>query len=255
MLYPSPGDADSGGNGSPLGVLLAARGGGQAGDTSALSSSAPGEGGQIGLAGHQRAVARRAAEFARNLGLGERLAASVTVAARRHDEGKRDPRFQAMLYGRSERTLPAAATALAKSGLDPADRAAFHRTRQLSGYPAGMRHEALSARIARLILDTEGTDADPELVIHLIAAHHGYSRPLLPPITDPDPREIPVTDRAITHLVGTDETVNWDSPGRFAALNQRYGRWGLALLETIIRLADMWCSERGEHDENQEASQ
>jgi CRISPR-associated endonuclease/helicase Cas3 len=44
----------------------------------------------------------------------------------------------------------------------------------------------------------------------------------------------------------TEETVDWYGPQRFVQLNQRYGRWGLALLETIVRLADIWCSARDE---------
>ena len=32
---------------------------------------------------------------------------------------------------------------------------------------------------------------------------------------------------------------------RFARLNARYGRWGLALLETIVRCADMTVSSEG----------
>ena len=171
------------------------------------------------------------------------------MAARLHDEGKRDPRFQAMLYGRPIRQIRAGAPLLAKSGMDPADRAAFRRARRLSGYPPGMRHEALSARIARLTASADGMGVDPDLVIHLVAAHHGRGRPLLPPVTDPEPREVAVTTSGITHVLSTAELVDWDGPGRFAALNDRYGRWGLALLETIVRLADIWCSERGEHEQ------
>lgn len=235
--------------GSCLGVLLATRGGGQAGDTGALGSSASGTGGQVGLGAHQRAVARRAGQFARNLGLDERVAASVSMAALLHDEGKRDPRFQAMLHGRPIRQMRAGSPLLAKSGMGLADRVAYRRVRRQSGYPPGMRHEALSARIARLIVNTDAVDADPDLVVHLVAAHHGRARPLLPPVTDPDPREVPITANGLTRVLWTGETVDWDAPSRFAALNDRYGRWGLALLETIVRLADMWCSERDEHDE------
>lgn len=32
-------------------------------------------------------------------------------------------------------------------------------------------------------------------------------------------------------------------PGPFTTLNRRYGPWGLALLEALVRLADMACSE------------
>jgi CRISPR-associated endonuclease/helicase Cas3 len=171
------------------------------------------------------------------------------LAAAHHDEGKRDPRFQLMLHA-GDRWQHAAATALlAKSGMDPADRAAFQRAQQLAGYPAGMRHEALSARIAAMLL-THAADparADPDLVLHLVASHHGYSRPLLPPVTDPAPVDVEVTLDGIAHgALTTARTIDWDSPARFARLCQRHGRWGLALLESIVRLADIWCSARSE---------
>ena len=40
-------------------------------------------------------------------------------------------------------------------------------------------------------------------------------------------------------------TVDWQAPTRFARLNDRYGRWGLALLEAIVRQADITCSREG----------
>jgi CRISPR-associated endonuclease/helicase Cas3 len=91
-----------------------------------------------------------------------------------------------------------------------------------------------------------GHDIDADLVVHLVAAHHGRSRPLLPAVTDPDPCLVPVSISGSTRQLSTAATVDWDAPRRFAELNRRYGRWGLALLETILRLADIWCSERDE---------
>ena len=94
----------------------------------------------------------RAGQFARNLGLPDPVIRAVMLAAAHHDEGKRDPRFQLMLHA-GDRWRQAAATApLAKSGMDPADRPAFQRAQQLAGYPAGIRHQALSARITAMLL-------------------------------------------------------------------------------------------------------
>jgi CRISPR-associated endonuclease/helicase Cas3 len=78
-------------------------------------------------------------------------------------------------------------------------------------------------------------------------SHHGYARPLLPPITDPAPLDIDVNPDGITHgKLNSADVIDWDSPVRFARLCARYGRWGLALLESIVRLADIWCSARSE---------
>jgi CRISPR-associated endonuclease/helicase Cas3 len=231
VAVPAPGDVPT--------VLLAKRGGGQRGDDEVAASSANGSGKRIGLIAHQQAVAVRAAEFARNLRLPEDIADAVCRAALLHDEGKRDERFQAMLY---ERPLRAHAQSplLAKSGMDPADRPRFARARRNAEYPSGMRHEALSARIARIALEDDGLDT--ELIVHLVAAHHGRNRPLLPAIADPNPVSVSYGSAELL----SNETVDWANPKRFAELNERYGRWGLALLESIVRLADIWCSEREE---------
>ncbi|MEV4183490.1 type I-U CRISPR-associated helicase/endonuclease Cas3 [Streptosporangium canum] len=231
---------------APYVALLTTKGGAWVGDADAWGSSVAGSGKKMALHVHERAVADRAEEFALNLGLGPVLVNSVRVAALWHDEGKRDARFQAMLHGRPPRVLRSGTRRelLAKSGLDPTDRAAYRRAKLISGYPDGMRHEALSARIAHLHLEAGSHDVDPDLVIHLVAAHHGRSRPLLPPVTDPAPETVHIDELSAT--LDTSETLDWDAPRRFAELNHRYGRWGLALLESVVRLADIWCSEREE---------
>ena len=92
-----------------------------------------------------------------------------------------------------------------------------------------------------------GNDVDRDLVVHLISSHHGLGRPLLPPIVDAAPAEITVTANRADHgTLSSADTVDWTGPSRFAQLSERYGRWGLALLESIVRLADIWCSARSE---------
>jgi CRISPR-associated endonuclease/helicase Cas3 len=243
-------------------------------DASAAGTSAGAAARPVTLIAHQAAVRDRAGQFARNLNLPDPMVRAVMLAAARHDEGKRDPRFQLMLHGGDRWQAAAATAALAKSGMDPADKSAFRRAQQLAGYPAGMRHEALSARITAVLLahapgpagtspaDGDGAAAadkahtdvapeavgvDPELAIHLVASHHGYARPLLPPIADPAPLDIDVNlDDTTGGKLNSADVIDWDSPARFARLCERYGRWGLALLESIVRLADIWCSARSE---------
>lgn len=135
---------------------------------------------------------------------------------------------------------------LAKSGMDPADRAAWHRAHTLSGYPDSLRHEALSATLAARYLTATGAAPDhADLVIHLVAAHHGRTRPLMDPVTDPNPREVTI-DLDGHHLTAsTADIVDWTAPARFTRLQRRYGWYRLALLETIVRLAEMTCSAEG----------
>ena len=229
-------------------------------DATAAGTSAGAAARPVTLTAHQAAVRDRAGQFARNLNLPDPVIRAVMLAAARHDEGKRDPRFQLMLHGGDRWQAAAATAALAKSGMDPADRAAFRRAQQLAAYPAGMRHEALSARITAVHLahgaglagttpdfTAEATGVDPDLIIHLVASHHGYARPLLPPVTDPAPLDIDVDPDGITGgKLNSGDVIDWDGPARFARLCERYGRWGLALLESIVRLADIWCSARSE---------
>jgi len=44
-------------------------------------------------------------------------------------------------------------------------------------------------------------------------------------------------------VTSADAVLDWEQPERFARLCRRYGRWGLALLESVVRLADMSVSE------------
>ncbi|MFI6784431.1 type I-U CRISPR-associated helicase/endonuclease Cas3 [Micromonospora sp. NPDC050276] len=228
----------------PFPVLLSASTTSGADDDSETGSSStayPGR--RIGLDPHQRAVAARAAQIATNLGLPDHVVASVWAAGRWHDDGKRDPRFQTMLFAGRRAAAELAIQPLAKSGIDPANRAEARRARAAAAYPPGMRHEALSARIAAHRLTDHPQPVDTALVVHLIASHHGRSRPLLPPITDPQPVKIDVPGLP---TLDSADTLDWESPARFAHLNTTYGRWGLALLESILRLADIWCSTRDE---------
>jgi len=241
-------DDDQGGGSARISGLFAAVSASWNEDDSAAGSCASPDRKRLTLAEHQAAAGRRAREFAENLNLPENIRRAVERAALCHDEGKRDRRFQVMLHGGDRLHARVMIDPLAKSGMDPADRDAFRRAARLSGYPSKMRHEALSARITGAMLEqvpTVGLDRD--LVVHLVAAHHGFARPLLPPVADEHPEQVPVLVGAgKTVLFDTAETVDWTGPARFEALCERYGRWGVALLESIVRLADIWCSARSE---------
>ncbi|MFG2917571.1 type I-U CRISPR-associated helicase/endonuclease Cas3 [Kitasatospora sp. NPDC048298] len=204
----------------------------------------------VTLKRHHEAVGERARVFAEAVGLPEDLVEAVVLAARAHDCGKDHPRFQCMLCSGDRLLAESLPETLAKSGMDPADRAARRRAARLANWSKDLRHEALSAAAVHTWLATDPATArglDHDLVTHLVAAHHGYARPMLPAFADPEPVLVECTmpDTATVTVSSTVIGTDWMGPRRFRALNRRYGFWGLALLETVLRLADIACSEEG----------
>lgn len=195
---------------------------------------------------HHEAVAGWVARYTESLDLPPEVKRAVIQAAGWHDLGKLDPAFQVMLHGGDRFAATAAENPLGKSGLDPADRAAFRRAREASGYPKDARHELVSAALAKAVLDRAAPDdLDTDLVIHLVDAHHGFGRPLVESVPYPGWAPLSTTIEGITVDLPTEPGIDWDAPARFHRLQRRYRRWGLALLETIVRLADIECSESG----------
>ncbi len=204
----------------------------------------------VPLSRHARQVSRRARAIGEHLGLEAGLVRAVELAGLLHDAGKADIRFQVMLHRGDPDRLEASGLVLAKSGMDPSDRAALRRAREGAGLPEGWRHEAVSLAICEAALEEEpGVDA--ALVRHLVAAHHGWGRPLFRPLgSDLQVRLVPIELDGLGVDASLGEVdvdhVGWASPRRFATLCRRYGWWGLALLESIVRLADMAVSEEGQ---------
>ena len=210
---------------------------------------------RVTLKAHQNGVGMRAREIARSLKLGEELVSSIELAAQCHDWGKIESRFQAMLCGGDEYEAMLTTEPLAKSGIDPFDRSAHRLARSRSKLPSGARHEAWSAALVREYLKTSQlSNCDPELIIHLIASHHGRARPWYSPVQDDDPREVDASICGEKITINSAKTVDFDHPARFARLNEKYGRWGLALLESIVRCADMTVSEEESRATQEEKS-
>ena len=90
--------------------------------------------------------------------------------------------------------------------------------------------------------------ADPELVLYLIASHHGYARPFAPIVDDPKPENVTVQwngkARSASSRTGL-ERLESGVAERFWRLVRRYGWWGLAYLEALLRLADHRASDEG----------
>lgn len=201
---------------------------------------------RVGLEAHCRGVGDQASRFAEALGLSPALVDDLGLAGDLHDAGKADPRFQAWLYGG---TAPPAAPLLAKSGsLDRLDRQAVASARDRAGYPRGGRHECASVQLLRAHPALLAGAHDPELVEHLVGSHHGRGRPFLPVVDDPGAASLDAGFELFgqpLRLRGPHRLEQLDSgwPERFARLQRRYGWWGLAWLETLLRLADHRRSE------------
>jgi CRISPR-associated endonuclease/helicase Cas3 len=190
----------------------------------------------VGLDAHLDSVGELAQRLGVTVGLPEELVAAVEAAGRFHDLGKADQRFQRWLDPRQKSDRP-----LAKSATS---RTRWRADRSASGWPARGRHEALSARMVERWLDGQGEVAwDRDLVTHLVISHHGYGRPLVPPVGDDASVavEYVVAGRTVTVSGDLDEA-DWDQPARFHRCCERYGYWGLALLEAVVRQADHLAS-------------
>jgi CRISPR-associated endonuclease/helicase Cas3 len=171
--------------------------------------------GCVALDTHHSDAAKVAEALATRL-LPEELRPVLVAAARFHDLGKRRDVWQRSI-GNTDKNEP-----WAKSGT--------------SGWLHGLndyRHEFGS------LLDTEAeaefmklSTEQRELMLHLIAAHHGRGRPHFPAGESFD------LERAVQDAA----RVAGEVPRRFARLQRNYGRWGLAWLESLLRAADAEAS-------------
>jgi len=206
----------------------------------------------IPLDDHNKGVEELADRYGRLCGLAEPVRLTLAVAARWHDLGKADERFQAWLHDGDARVAGMAPRLLAKSGGLPQGKPQRERARAKSGYPRGARHELVSVRLAEKLVDPLDQPVDRDLLLHLIASHHGHARPFAPYY--PESGEAVVTCerigleievRAETGLHRLDSGVG----ERFWELVRRYGWWGLSYLEALLRLADHRRSEEEQRDD------
>lgn len=209
------------------------------------------------LAGHLKGVRSFARSLSARLPHAERRA--VEAAAAVHDAGKADSRFQHVLYGRKpDSKLVAKSDGLFRTW------AQNDKIGKNSGLPKGYRHELDSLRvlhgswerISRLL----DVNCDQELVKVLTMTHHGRCRPLAPFVDDPSPPIMVVP----MSLFGGQETdfaelgeepdgvvgPGW-VPGMFWRAVRKHGRWGLAYLEAIVRIADHMDSKQGADDDEE----
>ena len=199
-------------------------------DDATASGTSYRSGRPVPLRTHLPGVEKFARRHAVGCELPEPLAEAVARAGLLHDLGKADPRFQSLLRGGSPCL---GGETLAKSAQMPKSPAKRRRARVDAGYPEPARHELLSVRLAESAPALLPSDDDlRDLVLHLVASHHGHCRPFAPVVPDD---EIPSVEFDLcghrTRWSGPTGLERLDSgvADRYWRLTRRYGWWGLAL--------------------------
>lgn len=203
------------------------------------------------LSHHSQGVEGFARDYAAKAGLSTQLIEDLALSGYLHDAGKAHPDFKRFLYGGDE--LAAMGSDLAKSARLPANPREWNELRLRSKLPRGARHEVASLRFAEAHQRLQ-TAYDPDLVIWLVGTHHGYGRPFFPAPERAWPREGETfetdlgdgTIRALPAIPLAILTAHWLELAE--RLTRRYGTWGLARLEAILRLADHRESEREQQE-------
>ncbi|HTV30502.1 MAG TPA: type I-U CRISPR-associated helicase/endonuclease Cas3 [Xanthobacteraceae bacterium] len=201
----------------------------------ARSVSRPQELGQ-----HESWAEQKAGDIASKIGFSGPAFDVLTLAARLHDEGKRAGKWQNAFNAKRD---------AARCGLTgPLAKTTGFRPNLLDGY----RHEfgslavfethhpwakALPVDIRQRLEALRPSSEWFDLLQHLVASHHGGARPVISTDGCQDGPPSALKERACEVAL------------RFAALQKRWGPWGLAWWEALLRAADQQASrdnDRGE---------
>lgn len=161
---------------------------------------------------HEQWAEEQARGIAIRLGLPPPYQEMLEVAARLHDEGKRAVRWQRAF------NAPAGGP-YAKTTSRPNQSLLDGYRHELGSLPYAERHPRFRA-LAEPLRD---------LCLHLIAAHHGNARPFIRTKGAEEP-PTRLTERAKEIAL------------RFTRLERRWGPWGLAWWEALLRAADVEAS-------------
>lgn len=170
----------------------------------------------VDLEMHNHQVSSIAQDFAQKLGLAPELIHAIALAGRFHDLGKHREKWQISI-----------------GNFEPGVWLAKSAGRMNFSIQTPYRHEFGS--LLDVCREPEFcclSEEMQDLVLHLIAAHHGRGRPHFDSEETRDPERGRVEASAMAGEVAR----------RFARLQQRYGRWGLAYLESLLRAADYAAS-------------
>lgn len=178
------------------------------------------EGRPQALKEHQSWAAEKSRSIGQRLRLPDDYVCALSIAARLHDEGKKAQRWQRAF--RAERDAK-------KLGIkEPLAKTRGPINQQVLG---GYRHEFGSLPHAKDDAEFQKLTQDmQDFVLHLIAAHHGFARPLISTKGCDDLPPSALEDRAREVAL------------RFARLQKSWGPWGLAWWEALLRAADAQAS-------------
>ena len=169
--------------------------------------------GKRSLEGHLKDTEEEAERLADRLNLPPELKIVLKIAARNHDHGKKCDLWQNAFSAPDEGRPYAKTVGPLRRGV-------------LDGY----RHEFGSLPFVAEDQEFAGLSVDlQDLVLHLVAAHHGFARPVIRTNGCPDAPSV-LENRAR------------DVALRFARLQKQWGPWGLAWLESLLRAADQRAS-------------
>lgn len=168
------------------------------------------------LVEHTTLIVRHMKGICKRLHLEPDITSALVSGACRHDRGK-----DREIWQRYACNGGSSAPSLAKSSK-------YLHGRALSGY----RHEFGSV-LEAMNDPTLCNDSERDLILHLIAAHHGRARPNF---------GIRAFDKE-KFSTSQNELANIEVMQRFGRLQRRFGRWGLAWLESLLRCADAQASQ------------
>lgn len=172
------------------------------------------------LTDHHARIKADMKDMAKRLYLPTELQSALALAAEMHDCGKAVSTWQRYARNVNPDGAPKPGEVLAKAE-------SYEHWRMLGGY----RHEWGSVRTAEQT-KVVAEHAERDLILHLIGAHHGRCRP-----------DFPVDGHDKAQMTTADANrSNADAARRFDALQRRFGRWGLAWLEALVKCADVKAS-------------
>jgi CRISPR-associated endonuclease/helicase Cas3 len=191
----------------------------------------------VTLGKHVADVIGHARNIAAKLGLSESLSRCIILAAQIHDLGKRRTHWQQGIgnydktecFAKSGKHPVTGKNLKPRPGLDPYR----HEFGSLLDVLTPSQHQEADKDLLHAFAAL--TDEEKDIVLHLVAAHHGRARPHFA-MSPADETFDPGSDYEDTQKAAA------EVPQRFARLQRRFGRWGLAYLESLLRAADYAAS-------------